>query len=287
MTEEPKAQSINSDDKLAAKALAVGGDNYYSYWDKWSKKYDIVTTIMYLPFGGERRFRRSFVKFGNLRSDDKVLDLCAGTGSVTREISNILGEGGCVTALDLSPHMLAKAQEKVEKKVGKGNADFVCASADELPFADQTFDKVFVSYGLHELPDEIRRATLKEVWRVLKSGGSFVILDYNKAKNPIMRLGINIFVKWREEKSAWRMLCNNPLPAELKQAGFESVGDKYPVGGVFRFFHLQKLLSASGIMPEMDIKTIYACDNRSCKECGERICVYSREDIKHKSNIKE
>ncbi|MCL2474907.1 MAG: class I SAM-dependent methyltransferase [Chloroflexi bacterium] len=287
MTEKLHIQDVVNDDSSAAKTVSGKCDDYYSYWNKWSKKYDIVTTIMYLPFGGERRFRRSFVKFGGLRHNDIVLDLCAGTGSVTREIADILEESGHVTALDLSPHMLVQAQKKLDKKVGKGNANFVCASADELPFTNQAFDKVFVSYGLHELPDEIRRATLKEVWRVLKNGGSFVILDYNKAKNPIMRLGINIFVKWREEKSAWRMLCNNPLPAELKQIGFKSIKDNYPIGGVFRFFHLQKPLDASNNMPEIDIKTIYACANRSCKECGERICVYSREDVKHRPNVKE
>jgi len=259
---------------------------YYKYWDRWSRRYDIVTWLSYLPFGGERRFRRSCVLFGGLNPKDKVLDLCCGTGSLTREIAELLDADGKVVGVDLSPHMLAKAQSKLSTKVGKSHTALVVSSADDLPFENGVFDRVFVSYGLHELPDEVRQKALFEVWRVLKNGGTFTIVDYNKAKNPVMRLGINLFVKWREEKSAWRMLCNNPLPSELKKIGFGPLKDKFPIGGVFRIFFWQKPLDASAVLPLVDLGQKYACTNLSCKECREYVCVYSREEGKKKPNTK-
>ncbi len=204
--------------------------SYYSvsFWRRWAGIYDRVVTLSFLPFGGEKHFRRKFVAMAGLKSTDRVLDICCGTGSTTAIIAPEVDQGH-VIGVDLSPDMLVVAQ----KKVVAPWVSFQLASIDALPFSDNSFDHVICSYGLHEIPGDIRTAALKEVSRVLKPGGKFLTLDYDLPLNLITRLPIAAFVRIFEHDTAYQMMKGD-LSAEVAAARLTVKRKNSPLGGMFQ-----------------------------------------------------
>ena len=208
----------------------------HGYWKTWSKVYDFIVKLSFIPFGGENRFRRKVVEMASVKEGQQVLDLCCGTGTLTSLVAKKVGSSGHVTGVDLSQDMINRAGRKVTDLP----VTFKRASADNLPFKEGTFDKAFISYGMHEMPDEIRLAAMKELNRVLKPGGSLFIVDYNLPKSPLSRLAIGMFLRTFEEKVAYKMARDGVLPGQLKEAGFKIVNRELPLGGMFQIIRSDK-----------------------------------------------
>jgi SAM-dependent methyltransferase len=98
-----------------------------------------------------------------LKPGDRVLDVACGTGVVAREALRQLGPGAAVTGVDANEAMLEVAR-RLEPRI-----DWRQAPAEKLPFPDASFDVVTCQFGLMFFPDRV--AALREMWRVLKSGG--------------------------------------------------------------------------------------------------------------------
>jgi len=113
---------------------------------------------------------------------------------------------------------------------------FKRASVDALPFPGNSFDHVICSYGLHEIPKEIRAAALKEVCRVLKPGGKFLTLDYNLPRNPFFRFPIATFVRVFEHDTAYKMMKGN-LAAEVIASGLTVTRKHEVLGGMFQIIN--------------------------------------------------
>jgi demethylmenaquinone methyltransferase/2-methoxy-6-polyprenyl-1,4-benzoquinol methylase len=144
-----------------------------------------------------------------------VLDLCTGTALVPAVVAAARPE--ClVVGLDLSPEMLALGREKLTR-LGLRNAPLVRADAGRLPFPDAAFDAVTVSYGLHELPTEVRERALGEVARVLRRGGCLVAADLDRPP----RLGwlVDLYLRLGEPAHA-RAVLGDGLARLLRHAGF-------------------------------------------------------------------
>jgi demethylmenaquinone methyltransferase/2-methoxy-6-polyprenyl-1,4-benzoquinol methylase len=221
---------------MAETTSPVKTPEYYSvsFWRRWSRLYDRVVTISFLPFGGEKRFRQNFVNMAGIKSSDRVLDICCGTGSTTAIIAPEVDQGH-VTGVDLSPDMLAVAR----KKVVASWVSFQLASVDSLPFSDNSFNHVICSYGLHEIPKDIRAAALKEVLRVLKPGGKFLTLDYHLPRYFPARQAIGAFVRVFEHDIAYKMM-RGELAAEVAAAGLNLQEKKTPLGGMFQIISADK-----------------------------------------------
>lgn len=108
----------------------------------------------------------------------RVLDLCTGTALVPAVVAADRPET-LVVGLDLSPEMLAIGRDKLVRR-NLSNAPLVRADAGRLPFHDAAFDAVTVSYGLHELPTDVRDLTLRETRRVLRPGGCVIVADLDR-----------------------------------------------------------------------------------------------------------
>lgn len=109
-----------------------------------------------------------------VQKGESVLDVGCGAGVDSIVAATMVGPDGRVVGADLIPEMLELARENLEK-TSLGNVTFLEASAEELPFQDASFD-VAISNGVFNLvPDKAR--ALKEVGRVLKPGGRFVLAD--------------------------------------------------------------------------------------------------------------
>ena len=144
-----------------------------------SETYDFLNH--FLSCGVDIIWRNKFIKSLNFSNHDKVLDVATGTGDVAFAIrkkykTEIIG-------LDLSVNMLEKAKQK-SKKYKIDDISFIEGDAENLPFNDNTFDKLVISYGLRNLGNCERG--LSEFYRVLKPNGKIGILEFLHPKSTII-----------------------------------------------------------------------------------------------------
>ena len=133
------------------------------------------------PAGKKRWQRRVRMLTAHLTGTDKVLEIGCGTGYFTKEI---IKSGAFVTAIDISPELLAIAKDEIMTD----NVNFVIENAYEMSFADNSFDSIVGSSVLHHL--DIEKA-VSEMYRVLKPGGSIYFTEPNMM-NPQIALQKNI-----------------------------------------------------------------------------------------------
>lgn len=181
-----------------------------SYRYQWL--YDTVSRLAALSVGGEARFRRLPLEGLSINPSTKVLDLCCGSGQATevlvRHSQNVVG-------LDASPLSLKRAQHNVP------TAEYVEAFAEKMPFGDGEFDLVHTSAALHEMNPVQLRQILEEVYRVLKPGGVFTLVDFHRPRNPLFWPGIALFLWVFETETAWQLLRTD-LMALLSEVGFKA-----------------------------------------------------------------
>jgi demethylmenaquinone methyltransferase/2-methoxy-6-polyprenyl-1,4-benzoquinol methylase len=122
-----------------------------------------------LSLGQDPRWRRFLVARVPVGAGDTVLDVATGTGAVAREL--IRRKGCRVVGLDQSPEMLAEAGRRLD-----GQIELVEGTADELPFADSSFDALTFTYLLRYVSDPA--ATLRELARVVRPGGTIASLEF-------------------------------------------------------------------------------------------------------------
>lgn len=108
-----------------------------------------------------------------------ILDICCGTGAQCIALSRL---GLSVAGVDLSPAMLRVARRK-----SCGQIPFLGADARSLPFPDNSFDGVILSFALHEKDEGSRHRILAEAKRVLKPGGRILIADFEIPTGPFSR----------------------------------------------------------------------------------------------------
>ena len=139
-------------------------------FDKLASNYDFINNIISI-------FTHKIIKYltiafiDKLPPNSKILDLCTGTGDIAGilkrkyKTANIIG-------VDFSKEMLSIARKKHPK------IDFSYADCLDLPFANDTFDLITISFGLRNTENYVK--TVSEINRVLKKGGIFVHLDFDK-----------------------------------------------------------------------------------------------------------
>lgn len=139
-------------------------------FDAVGEKYDLTNTV--LSFGQDARWRRRTREALNLQPGETVLDLAAGTAVSTVELAT---SGAWCVACDFSRGMLAAGRERdVPKVAGDGM---------RLPFADNSFDAVTISYGLRNIHDF--ELGLREMARVTKPGGRLAVAEFSTPVVPV------------------------------------------------------------------------------------------------------
>ncbi len=139
-------------------------------FDEVSKNYDFLNNV--ISFNTHFLFKKHVINQLNLKNGIKVLDLCCGSGDVSKIIKKKYLDVS-VVGVDFSSNMLDIAKKKVN------DVAFIEADATNLPFYDEEFDVVIVGFGLRNIP-KIDLA-LNEVYRVLKKEGQFLNFDFDKA----------------------------------------------------------------------------------------------------------
>lgn len=142
-------------------------------FDAVGKRYDITNTV--LSMGQDAHWRKRTRERLNLKPGEKVLDLAAGTAVSTVELAK---SGAWCVACDFSQGMLAAGKDRDVPKV--------CGDGMRLPFPDNTFDAVTISYGLRNIYDF--EAGLRELARVTKPGGRLTVAEFSTPVQPVLRV---------------------------------------------------------------------------------------------------
>ncbi|AOY81531.1 bifunctional demethylmenaquinone methyltransferase/2-methoxy-6-polyprenyl-1,4-benzoquinol methylase UbiE [Moorena producens JHB] len=148
-------------------------------FDNISSNYDQLND--WISWGQHRIWKLMTVKWAEPKPGDTYVDLCCGSGDLTRLLAEKVGTLGKVSGVDFAPQMLAIAKQKSSEP----HIEWVEADVLDLPFADNTFDGATMGYGLRNVVDIPK--SLKEIYRILKPGAKAAILDFHLPSQPLFR----------------------------------------------------------------------------------------------------
>jgi demethylmenaquinone methyltransferase/2-methoxy-6-polyprenyl-1,4-benzoquinol methylase len=158
-------------------------DEVAGMFDDVAKHYDRTNAV--LSAGNAYLWRIATVRAVAPQAGERILDLAAGTGTSSVALSHT---GAKVVAVDFSPGMIAEGRRKHK------NIEFVEADIEKLPFGDDEFDAVTISFGLRNVNDPKR--ALAEMYRVLKPGGRVVICEFSKPPRALLRIGYTAYLNY-------------------------------------------------------------------------------------------
>lgn len=152
-------------------------------FDNIASDYDKLNHILSLNIdkGWRKKAVRNLV---DTQEPLKVLDVACGTADFTIEIAQKVAKGSEVIGVDISEGMMAVGREKI-KKAGV-SAELFVADCENLPYSDNTFDRISVGFGVRNF--EHLELGLSQMYRVLSHGGKLVILE--------LSVPSNVFVRW-------------------------------------------------------------------------------------------
>lgn len=183
----------------------------HGIFNKIAPRYDFLNAVA--SFGRHYNWQKKLIEAVAPRRGSRVLDVCCGTGMITLDLAQRLGAAGRVVGVDFSESMLAVAAANLRKSGLRDRVGLVCADAQKLPFADNTFDAVTIGYGLRNVGD--MRQTLLEIKRVLKPGSRIGSLElakpyvpgFKQLYNLYMAVGVPLLGKFiAHNKDAYRYL---------------------------------------------------------------------------------
>lgn len=204
-------------------------------YDFLTAYYDLAIKIT-MP---EKKFRRLLVEEINPQSEEQILEFGFGTGQnlllVHKENPNTKLGG-----LDIDPKVKAIA----EHKLSKNNIEIPLHLYDGgvLPFADNSFEKVYSCLVFHQLDAETKLNCLKELYRVLKPNGKLIIADWGKAQNKLMRFTFGL-VQLLDGFKTTNDNVKGLMPDFITKAGFDNVLVTKSINtaiGTFSYFNATK-----------------------------------------------
>jgi demethylmenaquinone methyltransferase/2-methoxy-6-polyprenyl-1,4-benzoquinol methylase len=207
-------------------------------FDGVARRYDLTNTV--LSLGLDRRWRKRARQCLELRLGQRVLDLAAGTGVSTVELSRA---GARPVACDFSLGMLRAGRASGSRR----RLPFVAGDAMQLPFGNAVFDAATISFGLRNVADPV--AALREIARVVRPGGRLVVCEFSRPSwrpfrivylNYLMRLlpliarrvasNPDAYIYLAESIRAWPQ--QRQLAAMIAEAGWTNVRYRNLTGGV-------------------------------------------------------
>lgn len=208
-------------------------------------KYDIMNDLM--SGGVHRIWKRFTIDCSGARPGQRILDLGGGTGDLTAKFSRIVGDKGHVILADINNSMLNVGRDKLRDNGIVGNVHYVQANAEELPFPDDYFDCITISFCLRNVTDKDK--ALRSMYRVLKPGGRLLVLEFSKPiLEPISKIydaySFHLLPKMGEivanDSESYRYLAESirmhpdqkTLQGMMDDAGFEQTQFYNLTGGI-------------------------------------------------------
>lgn len=143
------------------------------------RAYEITTAI---AFGGRRRrIYDDLIELGGVGLGHRVLDVGCGPGYLARRAGRVVGPSGRVDGIDPSPEAIAYARRRAS-----ANVTYTVGAAEDLPYADDTFDVVLSSLALHHIRPDQRAVALAEVRRVLRPNGRLLVVELGPPSDGVV-----------------------------------------------------------------------------------------------------
>ncbi|MXV38706.1 bifunctional demethylmenaquinone methyltransferase/2-methoxy-6-polyprenyl-1,4-benzoquinol methylase UbiE [Flavobacteriaceae bacterium Ap0902] len=159
-------------------------DEVEQMFDNVSHKYDFLNRL--LSVGIDIQWRKKVVKIIKNAEPKTILDVATGTGDLAIALAKQNPQAQ-ITGFDLSAGMLEYGRKKVKEKDLDQQIEMIQGDAENMPFEDDSFDAITVAFGVRNF--ETLEKGLKEIHRVLKPGGTFVILEFSQPQRfPIKQL---------------------------------------------------------------------------------------------------
>ena len=212
-----------------------------SMFDTVAEKYDVTNDV--LSLGQDRLWRRAVVKAVDAKPGERILDIAAGTGTSSEPWANEEIE---VVPADFSLGMLRVGRRR------RPDMAFTAADAMSLPFADESFDVVTMSFGLRNVADA--ETALREFLRVTKPGGRLLVCEFSQPVNKVFRTVYSNYLM-RALPTVARRTSSNPdsyvylaesirawppqgeLARVVEAAGWQQVGWTNLTGGIVALHH--------------------------------------------------
>ncbi|TXD73142.1 bifunctional demethylmenaquinone methyltransferase/2-methoxy-6-polyprenyl-1,4-benzoquinol methylase UbiE [Aequorivita antarctica] len=221
-------------------------------FDAISENYDGLNRIISL--GSDIKWRKKVIKMVAEKKPKTILDIATGTGDLAIQFAEKTSAEKIV-GLDLSEGMLSVARKKVSGKPISKNIEFVQADSEALPFGDNTFDAITVSFGIRNF--ENLEKGLSEIFRVLKKDGIFVVLETSVPTKFPFKQGYHFYSKtilpligkvFSKDKVAYKYLSESAsvfphgekLNNILRKIGFNEVKNIPQTFGVATIYNATK-----------------------------------------------
>ena len=181
-------------------------------FDAIAVEYDFLNRVISL--GIDIRWRKKVVKKLSSKSLDCVLDIATGTGDLALSLTKTKAKK--IIGLDISPGMLELGRQKVIKKKLENTIEMVIGDSEALPFEAHSFDAITVAFGVRNF--ENLDKGLAEIYRVLKPGGTLVVLETSVPTRFPFKQFYNFYAGWlmprvarllSKDKSAYHYLAES------------------------------------------------------------------------------
>ncbi len=228
------------------KEVPVGdkADHVRDVFDSVASRYDIMNDVM--SAGLHRLWKRHTVHKAAARPGHSVLDLAGGTGDLALRFAKTVGAEGHVVLADINAARLEQGRERLVDAGVAGNLSIAQVDAENLPFADCSFDRVTIAFGLRNVTD--KRAALEAMYRVLKPAGKLLILEFSQPTSALKPAydfySFNVLPLMgrlvAQDEDSYQYLAESirmhpdqeALKGMLEEAGFERCGYENLAGGI-------------------------------------------------------
>ncbi|KZL91473.1 bifunctional demethylmenaquinone methyltransferase/2-methoxy-6-polyprenyl-1,4-benzoquinol methylase UbiE [Clostridium magnum] len=197
-----------------------------------AEKYDKLNSI--LTFNIDKLWRKKAIRVCDLKVNDKVLDLCCGTGQMIDYACRKVGKNAEVIGLDFNQEMINVGYKRLNHSIGDYKYKLIKGDIIQLPFEDNSFHCVTIAFGLRNIKDKNR--ALSEIYRVLKPEGKLVCLELSNPELPILKELHSAYLTFilptigyigTKDKSAYAYLrdsVKNFMPKEKLKFLFDDTG---------------------------------------------------------------
>ena len=229
-------------------------NNVQDIFNNVAKEYDLMNDIM--SMGLHRKWKKDFVNLIDInnKKEINIVDLAGGTGDIAKRILKKYPDVS-INMVDKN-FMMLKETFNAKNFVKKNNVRLICGDGENIPLPDSSIDIITLSFGIRNMTDRLK--CLKECYRILKPGGTFLCMEFSMPENYTLR---NIYDAWSffmiprlgkliaKSEESYKYLVESirtfPRPIEflevLEEAKFKKTSIKQLNGNIVCIFKSKKI----------------------------------------------